>query len=311
MDGHSLGHVNTYVLESESGATLIDAGWRSPAAYRDLRDSLRSAGLDVDRIARVLITHLHRDHVGLAGLIQERVGAEIAMHRIDAEGLQERFFRPETFRGLTERWSLEAGVPRPVADAAMGVIEPSKALVHPLRPDRMLEDDALIDAPPWRIRVLHTPGHTAGHLCYLEETTGLLFSGDHVFRWINTNPGYRPQSSADPIGDYLASLDRIIALPLTTILPGHDDPIVDPLARLEELLAFHSRRLDEVRELISRGRATPYAVASGIMRSREWDEVSPIAQVTAIGETYGHLVHLAGLGELVMSDSTPRRFSHR
>ena len=56
---------------------------------------------------------------------------------------------------------------------------------------------------------LHTPGHTPGHLCFYERTTGTLFSGDHVLSFINTSPGLRPHSTADPVGDYLGSFDRL------------------------------------------------------------------------------------------------------
>lgn len=309
LPGHSVGHVNVYALQGREGIALVDVGWHAPGSYRVLDDVLRETGASASDVVRVLVTHVHQDHCGLAGAIRDRIGAWVGMHTIDARDMRERFFDQTVFKELTEEWALAAGAPDEVLAAAMYMIDRSATRVHPLEPDQLLTDGDIVEHPPWRLRVLHTPGHTAGHVCFYEEETQTLFSGDHVFPYINTNPGYRPHGTADPIGDYLHSIDRLERLALARILPGHQRPVADPYGRLAGLRTYHLERLSEVRGIVEQGATTPWEVAARIRRSRTWQEVPAISQVSAIGETYGHLVHLVRRGELRAVRGTPSRFT--
>src|SRR5680860_1270937 len=95
----------------------------------------------------------------------------------------------------------------------------------------------------WRVPVPF-PGHTPGHCCFFDATTGSLFTGDHVFPRIMANATYRPQSPPNPMQDYLASLDRLDGLPVEKVLPGHQEPFVGLGERLDVLRSYHTRRME-------------------------------------------------------------------
>ena len=155
---------------------------------------------------------------------------------------------------------------------------------------------------------LHTPGHTPGHLCFYERTTGTLFSGDHVLSFINTSPGLRPHSTADPVGDYLGSFDRLRTLDVKRVLPGHQRPFVDLGPRLDQLREHHEQRMAESGRLLADGRATAWDVTSRVSRSRPWDRFSNGARISALGETFAHLVHLVARGQVRRHDESPSFF---
>ena len=90
--------------------------------------------------------------------------------------------------------------------------------------------------------VLELPGHADGHICL--ERDGVLVAGDHVLGAITPTVGLYPESRPDPLADYQASLRRTIELAPRVALPGHGDPVQDPVARAREILAHHERRLD-------------------------------------------------------------------
>ena len=89
-------------------------------------------------------------------------------------------------------------------------------------PDRLLEDGEHADFPGWRMRAVHTPGHTPGHLCFAEERTGLFFSGDHVLPRISPNISTTHDGTADPLGDYLDVAGRGGGDEPAEVLPAHE-----------------------------------------------------------------------------------------
>ena len=123
---------------------------------------------------------------------------------------------------------------------------------------------------------------------------------------INHGASFRPLSSSNPFNEYVASLTRLATLKVTQILPGHLEPIPDGSARIEELLVHHKGRLESVRKLVEAGASTAWEVASGLSRSRRWDELAPRAQVLAVGEAYAYLRSLSFAGVVAGEGDDPK-----
>ena len=305
---HSVGHVNVYALLNQTGVVLIDTGWGTAASWAALDSSLNAIGASARDVIRVLLTHFHADHCGSAGDLQARWGARVGMHRDDSQHLAERYFQhASTYRNRTLKWSRETGAPLELALAAVALNRSSAARMRHLRPDDEIEDGGVTRHGSWRLTALHTPGHTPGHLCFYEETTRTLFSGDHILPYINTSPGVRPHSSAYPVADYLSSLDRLAELSVARVLPGHQDPFVHLVDRVASLRAHHQQRLALTEQLVSEGLDTVWKVTRAIPRSRQWNELSDQGKISALGETYAHLRHLtSGRALTVLPGPTPR-----
>jgi glyoxylase-like metal-dependent hydrolase (beta-lactamase superfamily II) len=134
--------------------------------------------------------------------------------------------------------------------------------------------------------VLHLPGHADGHLALLRD--GILIAGDTLLGSITPNVGLYPDSRPDPLGDYLASLERIIELDPRLALPGHHEPIEDPAGRARELIAHHGERLERTAEALDGRPQSAYAVSFSLFP----EPLSPTLRRFALAETRAHLEYL-------------------
>ena len=171
-------------------------------------------------------------------------------------------------------------------------------------PDRLLEDGDLADFPGWRLRAVHTPGHTPGHLCFADEDGRLFFSGDHVLPRISPNISTAP-GAADPLHDYLASLAAVRDLDPVEVLPAHEWRFRGLDDRIDSLTAHHEQRLTELLDAIrTHPGSTPWQLAAHLTWSRPWDQYERRMRIFAVTETDAHLRLLASRG-LVMTTGGP------
>ncbi len=301
--------VLSYVFEVPGGVVLVDPGWNAPEAIAALEAGLGRIGASVGDVRGVLVTHIHPDHYGLAGWVRQASGAWIALHPADAALIPDRYEDVDDLLGRTAAWLAAAGAPSTelasLRDASLFL----RAAVHAARPDVLLEDGDRPEVPGWRLVALHTPGHTPGHLCFHEERSGLVLTGDHVLPRISPNVSLHPQSGSDPLGDYLASLERLRAYGDGPALPGHEGPIASLSKRIDELRAHHQERLDETAALVADGARTVWEVATRLRWSRPWEEISGFMRRAALGETHAHLVQLERRGIVQRSPGTPLKWS--
>jgi glyoxylase-like metal-dependent hydrolase (beta-lactamase superfamily II) len=297
--------VNVYALVDSDGVDLVDSGMAITRAREQLLEALGSLGAGLADVRNFLITHVHRDHYTLAVELR-RLAAEGAISTgVISLGEDERdnlaasraidpgaFTRDLTTMGageLLERLSRGGTEPRPSA----GEWED---------PDRWLADGTDLVLKSRTLRAIHTPGHTRGHLVFHDAAAAVLFAGDHVLPSITPSIGFEPVRNPLSLRDYLASLSLMLQIPDARLLPAHG-PVTDSAhARVEELLAHHEDRLAEALDAV-RGGAEPtaYGVAGAIRwtrRRQAFDELEPVSQLLATGETAAHLEVLAVRGEL-------------
>lgn len=177
----------------------------------------------------------------------------------------------------------------------------------PAAPDREIVPGELLDLPGRRLRAIWTPGHTPGHVClHLEEDHpaqlpghGRLFSGDHLLPGITPHIGLYEDPDdttvTDPLGDYLASLERIAALTPAEVLPAHQHTFTDARARVGELLTHHEDRLTDLLTLLATP-LTPWQLAERMEWNRPWSQIPYPSRNIAIAEAEAHLRRLVKLG---------------
>src|ERR1700676_4641013 len=113
-------------------------------------------------------------------------------------------------------------------------------------PDMRVEAGETIHLPGWSLRTIWTPGHSPGHVCFYSEDRKLLISGDHVLPRITPNISVHTQQPSNPLGDYLESLLKLQNLSTDEVLPAHEYRFSDLKGRLEEIIAHHADRLEEI-----------------------------------------------------------------
>jgi glyoxylase-like metal-dependent hydrolase (beta-lactamase superfamily II) len=259
----------------------------------------------------VLVTHRHWDHLGLAERVRQASSAWVAMHPADASTVASWVHRGPAANVAAEvAFLVSLGADRGEAASDVGSPE-SFSEFHPLPiPDRFLEDGELADFPGWRMRAVHTPGHTPGHLCFAEDRTGLFFSGDHVLPRISPNISTTFDGTADPLGDYMRSLTAVSASEPAEVLPAHEWRFRGLAERAGELTKHHEHRLAELLDAIrTHPGSTAWDLAAYLTWSRPWERYERRMRIFAVTETDAHLRLLATRGLIIHSGDPVRKWT--
>jgi glyoxylase-like metal-dependent hydrolase (beta-lactamase superfamily II) len=196
------------------------------------------------------------------------------------------------------------------AAAAVGSAAEFAAFIPTGLPDRELADGDLADVPGWRLRALHTPGHTPGHLCFVDEATRRFFSGDHILPRITPNISLHPfHHQAGPLADYLTSLAKVRDLEVSEIMPAHEWRFRGLAERADAIAAHHERRLEELLAAIAaHPDSTSWFLAGQLTWSRSWDQYSGRMRISAVTETAAHVVELVRRGLATSSGGDVPRY---
>ena len=300
MAGNPMRYINGYLLEDDDGLTLIDCGWRADDVLAALHEGLALCGHAVGEIRRLLVTHFHFDHYGLAGTLVAAGVPELGMHARDWSFLRARKERRGDDDSVVDAWLQRNGLhaePDPDEDAGYDRFDY-------VAPTRLIEDGERIG----RLRALWTPGHSPGHLCFVDTISGRTFTGDHVLDPVTPHVGMWYESERDAMGEYVASLRAVGALQTTGALPAHGEAFPDLARRVEELLAHEATREAAVLEALAGGPATATAVAGALRwrrRGDRFDQLPPEHRQFAVAETLAHLEHLRARGEIARDDGGP------
>jgi glyoxylase-like metal-dependent hydrolase (beta-lactamase superfamily II) len=269
-------HVHCYL----AGGTLFDTGLGlSEAAW---------AGHGIERI---VITHFHPDHVGGARDAAEETGAAVYQGALDYEQTLQ-VWGTDDWPARMAAWFLRNGVPPEVADQLIEQGHVFAPFVRFARDPKLLREGDAVDG--WE--VVELPGHADGQLGFLRD--GVLVAGDHVLARISPAVGLYPDSRPDPLGDYLASLQRVVELAPRVVLPGHGEPLEDPAGRATELLAHHDRRLEQTIEALSDRPRTGFEVSHALFGA----DLEPTQRRFAVAETLSHLERLVHSGRAARHD---------
>ena len=301
--------------ESDGPLTLVDTGVATPDTREELLAGLENAGIEVDDIEQVLLTHWHEDHAGLAGWIQGESDATVRAHAADApliEGDREAHQAMEARRRERfEQWGMPAG-PREELLEFMSGFDDARGESADVT---TFENGDRFRAGEHELEVIHLPGHTRGLSGFsLAGTSGLegdstgkvedgssendedshkgaeLFSGDALLPHYTPNVGGADVRVDRALGKYLETLSRITDRDFSIAWPGHRDPIVEPTDRAIEIAAHHRERTENVLDVLrEHGPSDAWTVSAHL-----FGDLSAIHILHGPGEAFAHLDHLTG-----------------
>ncbi|TWP54141.1 MBL fold metallo-hydrolase [Lentzea tibetensis] len=298
MDG--LRAVNVYAVEDGDGLVLVDSGWALDEARKQLEDALGSVGYGLEQVHRFLVTHVHRDHYTMAITLRKLFGAKVSLG-IGEQPSLEKIISGQADGQLAElaRWG--AGALADELREAYKNFDSSEVQRGYELPDEWIDGTTDIALQERVLRAVPTPGHTSGHLVYVDTKAQLLFAGDHVLPHITPSIGFETARAELPLGDYLDSLRLMRSYPDMRLLPAHG-PVTDSVhSRVDELLQHHEDRLGATLTAVHSGAVTSHEVARKLgwtRRARNYDDLGLFDRILAVGETSAHLDVLVARGEL-------------
>jgi len=249
-------HTNCYIVGGNE-IVIIDPASPYEDQQQELDVFLDALISEGRRVREILITHHHPDHTGGVNYLSQRLGVPVAAQRLTAD-----------------------------------------RVAHSIRVDRYIEDDELIELagePGWRLRALHTPGHTRGHVCFYEENTGAILTGDLVVG-IGTVVIDPPEGN---MRQYFDSLHRLLALPkLSSLFPAHGPAIGSATHKLNEYVLHRTMRENKIFDAVKTGAELPQDIVAAA-----YTDVSPAMWGLAERSTIAHLEKLEEEGRVVRSAS--------
>ena len=298
IPNNPLRYVSSYAFASGGGLVLLDTGWAAEESWQALVAGLGSIGASVEDVRGVLVSHMHLDHAGLAGRVREASGAWVAMHPADRALLASvELGDPDRAVSLELAFLRSLGASADEAADSVGSPAAYRLFTSITLPDRELSDGDLADVPGWRLRAVHTPGHTPGHLCFVDEAAQRLFAGDHILPRITPNISVHPVEGARPLANYLESLAKVRDLDVDEIMPAHEWRFRGLAQRADDIAAHHERRLGELLAAVAaHPDATSWDLAGHLTWSRSWDQYSGRMRISAVTETAAHVIELVRRG---------------
>ena len=295
-----VGPVNVYLIAADP-VTLVDTGPMTDEAYGAVERGLAREGLRIADLKRILLTHGHQDHFGLARRLVDASGAVLIGARLDR-----RHFRCERRmkRLLDEMARSGYGIPSRLAVVvAVAAVE---RFAEPPHSWEELEGGETLKGDGWSLSVLSTPGHTPGCLIFTLPEAGVAFSGDTVLKEITPNAivdedPERPGTPFRSLSRYFETLDLLEhEAEGLTLLTGHGAPVEDFAAHHRHLRALYARRISRIEAALSAGPRTSRQLVEAI-----FPRVSTLNVFLAWSEVVGFLMYLEDLGRVEKSDGGP------
>ncbi|QFP75600.1 MBL fold metallo-hydrolase [Deinococcus sp. AJ005] len=288
--------VTVLIDKPENGpVTLIDTALDTPEAQAAITAGLNELDLDWKDIERAIITHHHPDHYGLAGVVEERSGAQIQM--LDVEiGRGERYWH------LWEEWlpghlkhMRDHGLPTESLEGMGADNRRGRDRVHPAKNVIPLREGQNVALAGRDWEVLWLPGHADGHLGLWSADDSILIAGDAILPRISPNIGLYAYTRPDPLGDYLQTLGKLEALNPDQAVVGHHGPVMTGVqARARELRSHHHERLDFIKAEAGKQPRSAYDLSLAMFNR----DLNISGRRFALAETLAHAEHLRLLGQL-------------
>jgi len=298
---------NVYALGRRS-VTLIDTGPKLPGTFSLLVNRLRLAGIKMAAIERIILTHGHIDHFGLAVEIQKAAGhpVEFLIHADDRWKSARANLRARMWGRETDNFMAMAGVPENAVETAKHRFEYFRTMCDPLDDVSIMREGDEVSGDGYRLKIIHTPGHTAGSCCIYESGHKILFSGDHIIKHITPNPlvELKLLNSKDPsyksLRAYMTSLDKLTELDVQYVFPGHGEHVDNLSDIISRYKSHHHRRMNRLQRALKTSPRSLYALVDDI-----FPNMPPGDIFLAISDILAHMEMLIEDGRAMIVDSGP------
>jgi glyoxylase-like metal-dependent hydrolase (beta-lactamase superfamily II) len=293
----AVGRVNCYLIEDEP-LTLVDTGPNSGKALDELESQLAEHGHSIDELELLIVTHQHIDHLGLAEIVVQRSGAEVAALGAATERLANFDADAEAEDRFAVELMLRNGIPEEVTVALRSVSRSFRGWGSHVQVTRPLDDGETLSFRDRNLEAIHRPGHSPSDTVFWDEQRKILIAADHLIAHISSNPlisrpldgsSNRPQA----LVTYIESMRKTRAMPAEIVLSGHGEPIVEHAQLIDERILKHERRKEKIYKLIAEQPRSGFEIAQAI-----WGNVAVTQAFLTLSEVIGHADLLVNEGRV-------------
>jgi glyoxylase-like metal-dependent hydrolase (beta-lactamase superfamily II) len=300
----AVGRVNCYLIDDDP-LTLVDTGPNSGTSLTELEAMLAEHGRRIEDLERIVLTHQHIDHIGLAQIIAERSGAEV----VALEALAPWLARYRSEMDADDEFAAELmrsnGVPHDIGIALRAVTAQFRAWGSSVEVTRTVSEGDVLEFAARAWRVHHRPGHSPSDTIFHDEASGELLGGDHLIKHISSNPlisrplggddGAPPAPRPQALVAYLASMRATREMDLKIVYSGHGEPVTDHRTLIDERIAGHERRVVKIAGILAQdGPKSAFEIAQQM-----WGNVAVTQAYLTLSEVLGHIDLLLERGEVV------------
>jgi glyoxylase-like metal-dependent hydrolase (beta-lactamase superfamily II) len=296
----AVGRVNCYLIEDDP-LTLVDAGPNSGTSLTVLEAALGEHGRHIEDLERIVLTHQHIDHIGLAQILADRSGAEVCALDALAPWLARFGTEMDADDQFSEAVMLRNGIPGDIAIALRAVTAQFRAWGSSVQVTRPLAAGDVLEFADRSWRVHHRPGHSPSDTVFHEEATGALLGGDHLIKHISSNPlisrpleGGVPQDRPKALITYMDSMRATREMDVEIVYAGHGDPVLDHRSLIDERFEAHERRVGKIAGILAGGPKSGFDIAQEM-----WGNVAVTQAYLTLSEVLGHVDLLLERGEVV------------
>ncbi|MBB6447650.1 MBL fold metallo-hydrolase [Bacillus benzoevorans] len=274
--------VNCYLFKGDNGFTVVDTGSCAKESIA-IWEQVMDAGIKVEKL---IFTHTHPDHIGLAGWFQKTYGTPVHMSGLCYKEVQ-RVRNLKSGQWMCHFFKQHGG-PEISEDLLM-----SESKSYDFEPDVIFENNEKIKLGNDSYEVIRTPGHAPDHICFYQPERQILVAGDHVLDEISPIIAVWSADDLNPLQDYFDSLDLVSGLKVKLVLPGHGGLIEDLPARAAAIKSGHIRRMQQIFESI-KDEAKP----AGQIYQDIYGELSIYKFFAPLMTTISRLIYLESIGKV-------------
>jgi len=284
----AVGRVNCYLVDDDP-LTLVDSGPNSGTSLTTMEALLAEHGRKVEGLERIVLTHQHIDHIGLAQILADRSGAEVICLEALAPWLAAYGDNMEDDDRFAEAIMARHGIPEDIRYALRAVSAQFRAWGARVQVTSTVREGDTIGFANRTWSVHHRPGHSPSDTVFLDAERRELIGGDHLIKHISSNPliarplDGKTDERPEALRIYLDSLTATRAMDVGVVWPGHGDPVDDHAGLIDERFRLHERRAEKLHKLIGEQPRSAYELAQAM-----WGNVAVTQAYLTLSEVLGH-----------------------
>ena len=286
-----VGPINAYLIKDDP-VTLVDSGVKTGDAEEALRSGLAELGLEFGDIERLVITHSHLDHYGLAAAVAAEGNPRVCAHPVEIFDIESElgYTSPDDVRNdRAEKFLLESGLPEDKLSLNLSRHPVFQELRQAVKVTDPIEEGDTLEFEHAKMEVIHCPGHSPGMINLYDRSERVLLSGDNILKHITPVPLLNfSQDPAEPrshsLADYMETLEKLKEFDIDLVLTGHGEIVDDLREVIESVTLHHEVRKKKVLKFLRKSPGTAYDVCNHLFPG-----LDPLHMFLAMSESIGHI----------------------